>query len=120
MAQLREGTQTHKLAQLMTENKDKSMDEVCELAVKRLGFTNAKARSWYRGLVKSNSAPGKITESTRGRKAGETKAKKDGADKAGAAAGKSGQQVSEARQKTLDTLKNVQAKRNKNKEAATA
>lgn len=111
MAQLREGTQTHKLALLMQKHKDKTMQQVCEIAVKELNFTMPKARSWYRGLVKSQSAPGKIEETARGRKSGETK--KDGADKAAKASGKSAEQVSAARQKTLDTIKGVAEKRKK-------
>lgn len=60
-------TKTAQVIAIMTENANKSMDEVCALIEAGIGAKNARA--WYRWVVDRNLAPGKVERKARGRQA---------------------------------------------------
>lgn len=55
---------------VMDDNADKSMAEVCQIIAKEADMSYAMARAYYTWAVETNRAPGVIVREKRGRKLG--------------------------------------------------
>lgn len=70
-------TKTSVVIRIMTEHKDKPMDEVTKLIEKELPCKEGYGKVWYRWAIKEGVAPGKLETATKGKaKTKEVPAKK--------------------------------------------